>query len=226
MSYKYVGWIPTVGGRLSFSIIGNSQCNTANRADENCRYLLAYQIKSLSDSVILPDFIWSLLNKSGRFVFVCYAKASNNPTDQNASLEGRLAVFDTGGRGISELQDELKKRQRQMVSQSNEQSLKLIYEDSGRLLSYQIESASLATFDFCLQRNGLVKINNPISSNELELNERSYDTLAAQAYFFLKDLCHVHQHHHPHTDTMVDLYKETPDDRWKAETVRALYRLY
>jgi len=222
MSNSYVGWIPTVGGRLSFSIIGNSYTTTANKSDRSKRYILSYQSKSLSDSALLPDFIWPLLKKSSKFTFVCTGTASNNPANHEAPFQGQLIVFDKGDSGISDFEKELKKRQRNI--QYGNDSLELIQTDIESIVDYQVQRAALARFDFCLQRDGKVCINNPTSKEGLEIDEQGYDSLAAQAFFFLKDLCHVHQHHHSQTDTMVDLYKDEEATPWKEETIRALYR--
>jgi hypothetical protein len=36
--------------------------------------------------------------------------------------------------------------------------------------------------------------------------------LTAQLFFFLRDIGHRHQHHDPNTDTVVDLWKDNPND--------------
>lgn len=54
---------------------------------------------------------------------------------------------------------------------------------------------------------------------------RMLQSLAAQLFFFLKDIGHVHQHHHGETDTIVDIYLvEQDDDDWQQNTLYALYR--
>ncbi|WP_163133851.1 hypothetical protein [Agarivorans sp. Alg241-V36] len=222
MSNSYVGWVPTVGGRLSFSIIGNSYTATANRSDCSKRYILSYQSKSLSDSALLPDFIWPFFNKSSKFTFVCSGTASNAPSSLEAPLEGRIVVFDNGDDGISDFESELNKRQHRI--QLSDDSLETIQKDIENIISYQVKQAAIAKFDFSLQRDGKVSISNPESKDGLEITPEEYDSLAAQSFFFLKDLCHVHQHHHSQTDTMVDLYRNDSETPWREETIRALYR--
>src|SRR5205085_1594541 len=44
---------------------------------------------------------------------------------------------------------------------------------------------------------------------------RFIHSICAQLYFFLKDICHRHQHHHPTTDTIIDLYRADDDVEWR-----------
>jgi hypothetical protein len=49
--------------------------------------------------------------------------------------------------------------------------------------------------------------------------------LASQVYFFLRDICHIHQHHADSSDTISDVTDCTDEeDAWKRETLYSLYR--
>lgn len=50
--------------------------------------------------------------------------------------------------------------------------------------------------------------------------------LAAQLFYFLKDIGHRHKHHKNRTDTIVDVYEieENNDLDWRLGTLYSLYR--
>jgi hypothetical protein len=68
--------------------------------------------------------------------------------------------------------------------------------------------------------------NAPKLPESAETRRHIRHVLAAQLFFFLRDIGHRHQHHDPNTDTIVDLYESTDQDDfyWKLRTLYALYR--
>jgi hypothetical protein len=90
---------------------------------------------------------------------------------------------------------------------------------------------------FTLHRNGVVDI---AVNSEMEVSQDAPSLpkssahrrhvehiLAAQLFFFLKDIGHRHQHHNARTDTIVDLYNvsdEGNDLTWRLGTLYSIYR--
>ena len=87
--------------------------------------------------------------------------------------------------------------------------------------------------EFCLCRNGETTIRldtaERFCANATQIadgDDKNYfhDLLCRQAFYFLKDICHRHQHHSPKTDTLADLYVSSDDVEWRREVLYALYR--
>jgi hypothetical protein len=49
------------------------------------------------------------------------------------------------------------------------------------------------------------------------------DIIAAQFYYFLRDISHTHQHHHQDTDTILSVYKSINDIDWRKNVLFSLY---
>jgi hypothetical protein len=49
------------------------------------------------------------------------------------------------------------------------------------------------------------------------------DLIAAQFYYFLRDITHTHQHHHQSTDTILSVYKSANDIDWRKNVLFSLY---
>ncbi len=103
MSFSLFSWIPTVTGRLSFSIIGETDfpapTEKVNVVDENHRYILCFQKRNnLLDSAIplfkktIVDKIWGFLSN---LYFVCLAKCKNDPCNDDSDLTGKIFLFHT-----------------------------------------------------------------------------------------------------------------------------------
>jgi hypothetical protein len=49
------------------------------------------------------------------------------------------------------------------------------------------------------------------------------DIIAAQFYYFVRDITHTHQHHHRDTDTILSVYNTTNDVDWRKNVLFSLY---
>jgi hypothetical protein len=49
------------------------------------------------------------------------------------------------------------------------------------------------------------------------------EIIAAQFYYFVRDITHTHQHHHRDTDTILSIYKSTNDVDWRKNVLFSLY---
>lgn len=237
MAIVYKGWIPTVSGKLSFSLIGESAGNSVavsvNRADAQDRYVISYQNRFLSDSV-MPRCLSGVFN-SGSFNFVCIGKSSNEISVENDKLSGSLLIFndndDWNGAEIW-----IRHNQSRLASidvSANKLSAK--FESFFNFLINDLQQAAAFWVNFTLARNGFVEIIIDETCNHgadkikypsnLVEKKRIEDTQAAQCFYFLRDMIHKHQHHSPSTDTILDLYRSSVDDnQWICESLRVLYR--
>ncbi|MBZ8117883.1 hypothetical protein KUD11_04410 [Roseovarius sp. LXJ103] len=67
-------------------------------------------------------------------------------------------------------------------------------------------------FDIC--RNGIVKFK-PVRLKkglvqDFDKDEKSVQDYTEQAFFFLRDITHIHQHHEPESDTIIRVHKQSP----------------
>lgn len=107
MYRRYVSWVPTVTGRLSFSEIGAANSGGTQRfvniADDNSfgprsmdRYVIAYQHRDLEDRIRIP-FVTRALDwlrqTQARPWFLLIAQATNDPGAKVAPMNGRVFVF-------------------------------------------------------------------------------------------------------------------------------------
>jgi hypothetical protein len=93
-----------------------------------------------------------------------------------------------------------------------------------RLIEHLVES-SCYNVDFSLERAGkvdLVNLAGTDTAEDVDLNL----LLANQAFFFLKDIAHTHQHHHPTHDAITEVTEVNGSDdySWSMEAQHSLYR--
>lgn len=222
----YIGWVPTVGRRLSYSLIGYtnhpSVANTANVADNKNRRILCLQTRTLLDSA-LPIFKsqlakW-LFKYDGSFVFLLDAESTTNLLEEDQSLHGKLYVFkdridaevDNKILDIKNAISELSEYDYSLPGTLNDFYSKIQEKHLGN-----VQERSIFFADFVLERDGIIGIDFN-GGNTLE------HLICAQLFFFIKDISHRHQHHHPKTDTILDVY-EMSNINWQDEILRALYK--
>lgn len=225
---KYIGWVPTAGGRLSYSIIGDSShptlAETANVADNKKRRILCLQKRNLLDSslpIFKNTFARLFLKTSGSFHFFLNAESSNDFSSEN--LKGRLYLFHKDSlittdiqKCIHELKTAITKLNKFNTSSSST-DIDSFYLNEIQSHLKSADNSYLFCADFDLNRDGIVKIDFNGAPADLE------HIICAQFFFFLKDIAHRHQHHHPKTDTILDVYRED-NPHWPDQVLRALYK--
>ncbi|MFT3929278.1 MAG: hypothetical protein QM709_03170 [Spongiibacteraceae bacterium] len=245
--FEYKGWVPTVGQRLSFSIIGHSKhptsAITSNVADEKTRRIICYQYRpSLLDSAIpffkhnLAKLLFSL---ESEFRFLCVARSENDSNNLNKPLTGTVYIFQNKKTWKNSVEPIVKPAQNSLNQYDRQLPLDDYYNNyiNKQLASVAVHAIYYA--DFELQRNGLITIQpstasifkNPTTDleyfrNQILSDADLQDRVSSQIFYFLKDIAHVHQHHHPTTDTIVRLYRKDVSETdlgWMNNTLRVLY---
>lgn len=218
---EYIGWVPTITGRLSFSTIGlGSYPSACSRSGEGSEFVLM-QRRDLLD-VIVPfgnstdvgKFFRELIaNKifgvSGRFLFVMSAKVEAS----GEACEGQIHVF-------PEVKARQAKRELNFHFKSGNPPSEV-----NQCIDKNL-SAACYRCNFRLERQGKLKLfyacGFPGSPDgELPM------LLANQAFYFVKDVAHVHQHHDPTHDAITEVTatsNDNPDRTWVSETMFSLYR--
>lgn len=244
MKFQYRGWVPTVTGRLSFSHFGPCELHSTkslNRADPEKRYVVAIQDRETWD-VLLPfrrQLGEALLKRRGKLYFVCLAGTEHEADDKQSRLKGRIYILSdkNAWKGsiepaidahVAALQAYFFTARSGPISTHFEPHLSTMRELLNVNCAFQGE--------FSLDRSGVVDIcidtdhkrhstapSFPHSPDEVR---HIRHILAAQLFFFLRDIGHRHQHHHPYTDTIVDLYEcnDGDDLYWRHSTLYSIYR--
>lgn len=215
----YIGWVPTVTGHLSFTTIGSGSFPAVcSRKDVDGTFFIL-QRRDLLDVLVpyaegseVASYFRELLANlvigiSGRFWFVLSAKPS---TDGDRCSGQILMIPAANNRNkISKIRDWFK---------SDNQA-------GAEDLLRACESVARYSADFELERAGKAEIRPKPDLGTM--GEELRLLLANQAFFFLKDISHVHQHHHRTHDAITEVTEfldSQPDDLWVPQTQFSLYR--
>ncbi len=69
-----------------------------------------------------------------------------------------------------------------------------------------------------------VEFASSVTDRPAPLDDKAARYLCNQAYFFLKDIAHVHRHHHPRSDTITAAYASDREESWIRETQYSIHR--
>lgn len=242
---QYKGWVPTVSGRLSFSIFGATshprRAVVSNVGDGKTRFIICYQKRTPIDAVLPWKELTArrLLNLENNLWCLCIARCSDDPVCVDSDLSGTLYIFNGRENWKGEVEKRVREDQEKLndLRKDTEKQIMLesAFDDHFKELKKYLSGKAgfLAEFNLC--RNGDLSLRSseayelsptaPTFPEEIEarLTHIAYSLL----YFFLRDIAHRHQHHDPHTDTIVDVYKVTDDNddySWRSATLRGLLR--
>lgn len=241
----YIGWVPTVGGRLSFSILGNTDHPKtpalSNVANKDKRYIICLQKRNLLDSsspIFKKLMAKVAFGQDASFWCLLVGNCDNSFSSEDQSLKGELYLFHK--KSFNDRKE--RKRVFYQINQSiinlnkfsklpEKNNINDFYKKNVAEVLTHIEKTSLVWSKFELDRNGIFKIKdlNPIYKKTLDQNSDGESSgeldhiVCSQLFFFVKDVVHHHQHHHPKTDTILDIYQEN-GEAWECEVLRALYK--
>jgi hypothetical protein len=252
VSWPYSGWVPTANGRLSFRHIGDTdypeRTSYANRVDpHDIRYILVRQRRDLSDAM-LPQITDALTRRSGSFDFILSAR-SNQPTSRDdAEIVGEIFIVPVVHSTL--LQNDTSALPDQSGASTNipgkvEEAIANLnntrtyapphpLEDDHVGITTWLKVHAPVIVAFSLARNGVIRLDHPLFSDQ-GLADRSIAGakaigvdflryLAEQAYFFVRDIAHVHQHHATQTDTLLGLQlTDTADIEWRNRLLFSLH---
>lgn len=235
----FVGWIPNVAGRLSFSHIGNSKnprrCQRLNRGDSSGRLVICHQRRRVSDTLLWPFYFQWLYGYFAMCGFTFCAASKEPGNGEMGVLTGRLYITD------DHLAPKAPWGTVQSIVRAVSEATALPWRsEQGRTeVVDKLESAlapkSWGIFSVTIQRDGVVRLV-PDDATEAVPAACDYDAGAAlaqgasaeyvanQAFFFLKDVAHTHRHHAASSDTITTVSIDDKDGGWCAETHHRLHR--
>lgn len=242
----YIGWIPNVAGRLSFSHIGASdfpaRCERENTGNSLGRRIVATQRRRLSDWLLPNWYFQFLYGFSADWRFVLVGGTAADPADQIARLEGEIFAIEAQD-WDKLVHDEIlgetfslrERFQKELTAWARLERpsphADLIPEQPTELL----RAYSLFTFRFGLRRSGILWLTlNSLASDltfaedyeaeEHRPSESDVRYLANQAFFFLKDISHTHRHHPPGSDTITEVGRIDRRGTWAIDTHYRIHR--
>lgn len=235
----YRGWIPSVAGKLSFRVIGDakhpSPCIFANSLIGSHRYILAYQARDLSDAIHTREFGFRSLNGDFRFVLVARVKQDINAID--LPLYGHVYLLKDLAFWRKHIEPDVKTCQqfvwRYQQNLTEQALLEPRVVESIKLINRRIEANADIGARVIIRRPGEFILSHIVPKHPeflaMQDDLRVYadvdlsDIIAAQFYYFVRDITHTHQHHHRDTDTIISVHKSTNDVDWRKNVLFSLY---
>lgn len=252
--WPYSGWVPTANGRLSFRHIGDTAYPTrtdyANRIDgDEIRYILVSQRRELNDA-LLPSLTARFSHRSGTFDFILVARSDRATSHNEAVISGKIFIEPVIRQNWATRALQLFRRRNiedpviRLSAKVGEAISRLTSgrsyaappspEDDHASIGRYLAAKASVHVDFQLARDGVVRVSRP-HFGLASLGERSTAEaqaigidfpryVAEQAYFFLRDVAHAHQHHEPQTDTLLGLQDtDASDEEWRNRLLFALH---
>lgn len=239
----FIGWIPNVAGRLSFSHIGAThfpaKCLKTNIGNGYGRRLAVAQRRKLNDW-LLPDWYFKFLyGFSSDWIFVFIGESCPDKFDQIARMQGEVfvlekSVWETMGdhKGYISLKDFYVGEFFPWVGE------RLTALPSGEIPpapALYLREKSLFSYTVKIRRSGVlwllpkhiapdIQFSESYVQNEQPVSGNDIAYVANQAFFFLKDIGHKHQHHHQSSDTITELGKLDKRHSWITQTHYRIHR--
>ena len=240
-SFEFRSWIPTVTGKLSFTIIGKTSwprpCVHLNLIENQHRGIFLQERfchDFLSPFVGLSDrqkdwlFGWTLSGRKkpliGRHFFWCTVdKGLVDEQGKLASFSGTVFIVPATKNGVQAY-----KKLRKRILAAKKQPRKISDHIDNAKTNFREES--LIECSFSLSRSGEFQING-IETRSVKgfgkiENKEIIDRYCALAFSFLRDITHNHQHHDGENDLIVRLHEYDPEkpNEWKDQVYFDLFR--
>lgn len=245
-TFAYAGWVPTITGHLSFSLIGlgsgvtaNAVCAESAASGVPCRHIAVAKQRVTAD---LPYNGWpvGLLMPSTKAEYILLGRTDvatrpvlgedqvDTAEDEIGVLSGEILVVPHHETGMARKRaNSLVKEIRNTINAFGELNPRggvgniseLPTSCEEKIEDAQRSGVRVLRGRFALFRTGEFRLT--VDSEERDIA----DPLAKQMYYFAKDIAHRHYHHRPSTDNLLPLTPSDDDDTaWRRETLWALVR--
>lgn len=226
---EYSGWVPTIAGQLSFSLIGvgDKGCFVANGEKADCdiphRSVVVARHRVAKD-VIAPVRWWHPQRKA-QYILVADTVAGSRPVIKDEKVETQHDEISSLAGYVYVIPYHEDKHDRKLAKSMYKKVVSLlsryrhgddIYAVKGNIADIisesEINNVTLKECRFVLSRTGQVKISVP---------EDAPEALAKQVYYFVKDCAHRHYHHHEYSDNILPLVRsiDGDDETWRRRTL-------
>ena len=197
----YKGWVPVVGKRLSFSIVGDSVYPTlsinANKADTKKRYVIAYQKRFLSDSPFpipfisddIKNFILKTLTKNdGIYWFLLVAEASNDLLNPDDCMKGSIYIYRDKKIWRKKIEAHIRKAQSDLSNYEGKRNTEDYADVNSSKKFFGMEEIVNAlkfpennyhyAIDFILERNGIATFRKKNEEELLNIDNIYHDSIS------------------------------------------------
>lgn len=248
----YAGWVPTITGHLSFSLIGlgegvsaNGVCAESVVAGAPCRYVGVSKRRVTSD---LPYNGWPvgkiMPSTKAEYVIIGQSKSALRPAlrggqvttaeDEIGVLTGEIWVIPHhDDRVANDAANQLVKQVRRLINSYGDRNPRGTTGDISGLPAAAAEllqraerkGVTVPRAGFALFRTGEFRLVFSTSNPPWSADPAVADPIARQMFYFAKDISHRHYHHRRSTDNLLPIVPADEDDiAWRRETLWALVR--
>lgn len=252
-SDAFAGWVPTIFGHLSFSLIGSrldiasGELLNRNGAPDHTRSIIALSRRFNTDTG-LPAMVARKIfpDLEQTFLMIGHAEAHDYPSVSRHSEDVNTISDSLGAlRGTITVFGHQTNKERQIEQQEFFRTLKadiIRWNDGTRTAPSAMATAPSDvrrriaatnfkhwTVEFAIFRTGEVRI----WTNVKDLESAALETGARQCFYFIKDIAHYHTHHDGKADQLVPLCCtrasngaiESDDKGWRRETLWGMARV-
>lgn len=224
--YSYAGWVPTISGNMSFSLVGAQAnpklCSVLNRdVGEHKRVVCVFQKRQTND-FLLPASVMKFFRPGieGHFLLLAKTTSASWPKgisdgeaisvqDEMGALRGKIYFFPREeDRSVRQEVKGFFCELRNFVTSCERP--KEVLEDIFQLINlYQGRGVTYFCAEFALFRSGEFRLWSDESFYSGDGAEEGFDedskldSMSSQMYFFIKDLTHLHYHHSPDSDQIL-----------------------
>lgn len=217
---RYCGWIPTITGNLSFSTIGlgrnPKRIFQSFRAFEDVRLVVCAQKRRTTDIVFgsLGEAVNRLIGREGTFIFALFGECS--ATQGFREIKGVCVLLSP-----RRFRDLNKHHLAEIKRAGSEGAFRTAFSNALQSFVKHKSDGPKSVAQFSLMRDGKFTVELDSGAH----TENEMPVIASQLYSFVRDVCHVHQHHEPSVDTILDVHPLEPSlFRWKRETLYSHFR--
>ncbi len=239
---RFRSWLPTVTGRLSFSSFGHSlhpsPTEYTNRAAADERCLVCSQGRIGIDATIPLSLAQAIWDRDGDLVYVALCKAVAIGQRRQEALTGHVFIVQrkVAWQEAEQIVEALRRLLASYVDPERSGQLSTFIENEWDncirelkrrcAFEVEVEICRSGKTTITVDEESLTNPNRPSLGNTRQLQERFAHRLAAQVFYFLRDIGHHHQHHDPTTDTIVDLFRfdGSDDFSWREQVLYNIYR--
>jgi hypothetical protein len=245
-AHSYAGWVPNVRSHLSFSVIGAAEGATAFTqpvSQKTSRIVLAHQRRIVNDYPyheliarrLYPDIVlhWVLAADTRPTAIPIMTDAGPQAErDRQGMLLGMIYLLPRlPTKAERDAQDEALARIDRQLSRRRDLSDAEVAALRSAVEAALAGSGASIPLKVALMRTGECRIwyeGEPSGMSQTDL-----DHVAAQAYYFVKDIVHVHAHHDATSDQITPLYPfgrhghepgHSDEVAWRRETLWSLSR--
>jgi hypothetical protein len=237
--YSYAGWVPTISGHLSFSLVGTDdlrpRCRTLNRSttDNRRRVVIVHQRRVAVDYP-MPNWLTAMVRPSAVQDYLLIGNTASARTSARVS-EGTTTVEDSQGilTGLvivlPKNRNPISKRRRRALLSKIDKLLNdgaldgsaQMGEVRSAIRTAHLDGVLVLSMRFALFRSGEFRLwydlkeflGREVHAQAIPPNEvelKSAEAVAPHAYYFVKDITHRHYHHDRETDQLLLLSRLQP----------------